>query len=350
MSILFLTKGKLHPWLLRLADNFTIYYPIQLENKTHYKKLDNTFLTVTESDLVDSLQKIRPVESLKGFFFNPKIKVAGLKDTATIDIPFPQSSRIIFGAKNCDLRPLKVHEKMYLENEFVDPFYQSLLEKTIIIAADCPMPEQTCFCNLLELKPYPEENADIIFSIIPNGYILETTSEKGEALLRDFNHLFREAKSEDLILRDENRKKAIALLDNFNPNSWREDLAKAIEDKKDEKFWQEQAKTCVECFGCLMVCPTCFCFLLYDTPIAESEKTKGFERYKVWDACYYSAYARVGGGMNPRAEFWKRFRNRFHCKFMNFFNDYKFNACSGCGRCFSVCMGKIDIRKILAHI
>ncbi|MCX7785034.1 MAG: 4Fe-4S dicluster domain-containing protein [candidate division WOR-3 bacterium] len=366
MSILFLPKDKLHAWFLRLADNYTVYYPIQLENKIHYKKLDTTFLTIPESDLVKSLQKIRPVESLKGFFFNPKIKVAELKDTSTIDIPLPQSSRIIFGAKNCDLRPLKVHQKMYLENEFGEPFYQSQLEKTIIIAVDCPVPEQTCFCNLLGLKPYPEENADIIFSVIPNGYIFETSSEKGESLLRDFNHLFREARSEDLILRDESRKKAVSLLESINPSSLRKDLAKAIDEKKEEKFWMEHAKTCVECFGCLMVCPTCFCFLLYDTPLAENEKpkgfqqgettieksanVKGFERYKVWDACYYSAYARVGGGMNPRAEFWKRFRNRFHCKFMNFFNDYNFNACSGCGRCFSVCLGKIDIRKILQNI
>ncbi len=350
MSILFLPKTRLHSWLLRLSDNFTIYYPIQLENEIHYKKLDKTFLSIAESDLVNSLQKIRPVESLKGFFFNPKIKVAGLKDTSVIDIPLSQSARIIFGAKNCDLRPLKVHQRMYLENEFGEPFYQSQLEKTIIIAADCPLPEQICFCNLLGLKPYPEENADIIFSILPEGYIFETTSEKGELLLRNFNHLFRIAESEDLNLRAQNRKKALSLLENINPNSFRADLAKAIEEKNEGKFWQEHARTCVECYGCLMVCPTCFCFLLYDTPLAETEKTIGFERNKIWDACYYAAYARVGGGMNPRAEFWQRFRNRFHCKFMYFFNDYNFNACSGCGRCFSVCLGKIDIRKVLGTL
>jgi ferredoxin len=99
---------------------------------------------------------------------------------------------------------------------------------------------------------------------------------------------------------------------------------------------------------------------LYDEPLKDSESSlawrrgqgseQGFVRHKVWDACYYAAYARVGGGMNARPEFWKRFRNRFHCKFMNFPNEYGFNACSGCGRCFSVCMGKIDIRKILEKI
>jgi ferredoxin len=74
------------------------------------------------------------------------------------------------------------------------------------------------------------------------------------------------------------------------------------------------------------------------------------ERTKVWDACYIAAYARVGGGANPRAEFVKRFYNRFFCKFSHFPSWQKMPACSGCGRCYRVCMGKIDIRKVLAEV
>jgi len=346
MSILFLPRERLFPWLARLSESFSIYYPDLLENKVHYKKLDKSLFNDTDDRLNKVLQRIRTAESLKGFFFNPKLKVAGLEQTTHVEVKIDDSPRVIIGAKNCDLRPLKVHQKMYLESEFGEPFYRSQFERTIIIAADCPVPEQTCFCNLLIVKPYPEQGADVILTALTSGYIFETSSKKGEDFIRNNNHLFQEASSTDLVQREEKRKHANEILRTINPKQLRQDLANAIQEKNDEDFWQDGAKFCVECFGCLMVCPTCFCFLLYDIPLGQ----ESFLRHKIWDACYYAAYARVGGGMNPRPEFWKRFRNRFHCKFMNFYNDFRFNACSGCGRCYSVCMGKIDIRKILGSL
>lgn len=346
MAILFLPKEKFNAWLLKLHDNFIIYYPALLESKVHYKKLDKNYFNDPYYSMDKVLQRIRPVESLKGFLFRPQERVGGLDNKKKLEVSLDSTPQIIIGAKNCDLRPLMVHQKMYLENEFGEPFYKAQQERTLIIAVDCPKPEQTCFCNLLGLKPYPEQNADIMIAILPSGYIFETSSKKGEELLRNYNHLFQEASSSDILERNEIRKQAIAMLETINPQKWRDDLAQGISKKADETFWQEHAQKCVECFGCLMVCPTCFCFLLYDTPSSE----QAFARHKIWDACYYAAYARVGGGMNPRPEFLKRFQNRFHCKFMNFYNEYDFNACSGCGRCFSVCMGKIDIRKILEKI
>jgi len=346
MATLFLPREKFNAWMFKLHSKFTIYYPAQVENKLHYKKVDENFFADPYFSIDKNLEKIRPTEPLKGFFYHPKEKVGGLDKKSKIEVTLDETPRIIIGAKNCDLRPLMVHQKMYLENELGEPFYKAQCDRTIIIATDCPVPAQTCFCNLVGLKPYPETGADIIISVLPTGYIFETANEKGESLLRDFNHLFQEATTADLTKRDEQRKQAVATLEDINPAKLRTDLSKAIYEKNEEDFWVESAKSCVECFGCLMVCPTCFCFLLYD----DATKESGFNRYKIWDACYYAAYARVGGGMNTRPEFWKRFRNRFHCKFMNFPNDYNFYACSGCGRCYSVCMGKIDIRKILGAL
>jgi hypothetical protein len=117
-----------------------------------------------------------------------------------------------------------------------------------------------------------------------------------------------------------------------------------------------------------MTCPTCFCYLLYDQlavvrdPSTEdgrvrtndgrrtTDRVPGFDRIKVWDACYYEGYARVGGGANVRPRMWERFRNRFHCKWMNCTRDWGFHSCSGCGRCFTACMGKIDIRNIMGKL
>jgi NAD-dependent dihydropyrimidine dehydrogenase PreA subunit len=346
MSILFLDRYKFSQWLKKIHETYLVYYPDFLENKIHYRKLTPEFFSGADNSMHKALQEIRPTQALKGFFFNPRLKVGGLDKDSKVNVKLDESPRVIIGAKNCDLRPLMVHQKMYLENEYGDAFYKSQLDRTIIIAADCPAPKETCFCNLVGLKPYPEKGADIILTTLPHGYIFESATKKGEEFLHGNNHMFQEASAEDLQSRDEQRKQTIAVLDKINPKKLRDDLPKAIDEKTEAKFWQEHADKCVECFGCLMVCPTCFCFLLYDTPTHK----ESFERHKIWDACYYAAYARVGGGMQDRAEFWKRFRNRFHCKFMHFKNKYDFYACSGCGRCYSVCMGKIDIRKVLEKV
>ena len=64
----------------------------------------------------------------------------------------------------------------------------------------------------------------------------------------------------------------------------------------------------------------------------------------------YKRFARVAGGANPRAHLWERLRNRFEKKF-DFFPEVSGHyACTGCGRCFSGCLAKIDIRKVLKDL
>ncbi|MEO0078746.1 MAG: 4Fe-4S dicluster domain-containing protein, partial [candidate division WOR-3 bacterium] len=158
--------------------------------------------------------------------------------------------------------------------------------------------------------------------------------------------LMQPATEAQMTTRASSRRAAVETLGRLNPKPLNPDLSRAVADRLgDEQFWTRHAAGCVECYGCLMGCPTCYCFLLYDRA-----KEAGLERTRVWDACYEAAYARVGGGANPRAEFLRRFANRFDCKFNQFRNDHGFYACSGCGRCYRACMGKIDIRKVLAEL
>ena len=342
MESFVIPKTKFDELLQSLLNEFEIYLPVTEENKQHFRKLNSKDLEATEKKPIWALEKIRPSESLKGFFFSPRLKVASYDGVMIKN----ETKRLIIGAKNCDLYPMRVHQKMFLEGKFVDPFYKDQLDRTLIISADCPVPEDTCFCNLLGLTPYPTEGSAINLTVVGDSYLLEALTDKGKELIESRPGFFRSAREEEIKERDEQREKSVKLLEKINPKAWRKDLAHGVKKAKKDEFWQEHAKSCIECFGCLMICPTCFCYLLYDQAIAE----KDFDRTKIWDACYYAAYARVGGGVNPRAEFLQRFKNRFHCKFMNFYLDNNFFACSGCGRCLSVCSAKIDIRKILGDL
>lgn len=334
-------KNLLHQWLI----NYKIFFPevFDGEKNPNISILDkNKFERWTTSVFLN----IRVNQPLKAIFSLPKEKVAFF-DNKKEEIIKEEKKNLVIGAKVCDLRPLAVLKKIYLKEDFTFEEFKEKIENTLVISADCPYPQETCFCNLIGLKPYVDKDVDEVLpdlnlSFINHKILVEVFSKRGEELLKDkVGVRMEEADKEILTQREEMRKRAEEYLKKINEKNLSENISEKVLEAK-EKFWSENLKSCVECFGCLYICPTCFCFLLGDYLIANH-----YERIKFWDTCYHPMYARVAGGLNPRAEFYQRGRNRFHCKFGNFYLNYNFHACSGCGRCFSVCMGKIDIRKIL---
>lgn len=339
----FLSHSKRNRWLNILLDRAEVYFPEVLEGQVHWRRLKAGDLREGDGVPEWGLEHIRASEPVKSFFFSPRERVASFPEKLE---PEETGERILFGVKNCDLLPLKVHQKMFLQGDFKDTFYEARLRNTLLVAADCPEPADTCFCNLVGRRPFAEADADIVLSVLEDGFLLEPLSDEGEELVRSGGDAIQPATEFQAAKREEKRRAAESKLAKINPKPWADDFAQRIWDRSaDSQFWSKHAAACVECFGCLMTCPTCYCFLLYD-----KAKEKGMDRSKVWDACYMAAYARVGGGANPRSEFLKRFVNRFQCKFTHFRNAHGFYACSGCGRCFKACMGKIDIRDILGEI
>lgn len=324
----YLPKENLQTFLARLGGKNTVYFPYLEEGKVHFRRFSPGDKTPP------ALESIRASEPIKHFFLGSKEGVAAFAAPLEKEI----SPRVIIGVKACDLRALEIYDKVFLQGEFTDPFYKERREKTLLISTDCPQPESTCFCNLLGLKPYVEEGSDLNMSVTQGGYILAVFSDKGSQLIRENEDLFTTVPSGELAFRDRQRTKAVEILSKANPQPFKEDLAERVNGAKDREFWASSAAGCVECFSCLYICPTCYCFLLYD----QEDK-----RVRVWDACYYAAYARVGGGLNPRSDFLKRFKNRFECKFLYFYKYQNLFACSGCGRCIKGCSANIDIREVL---
>ncbi|MEO0099612.1 MAG: 4Fe-4S dicluster domain-containing protein [candidate division WOR-3 bacterium] len=338
MPLYFIKREDFNNWIIRLSESSSLFLP----RYTNREKGETLFSLYEGFGIEEEVFKaIRSVNPLKEFFFLPQEEVASYFGEKGISKG--GKNRILIGAKSCDILPLRVHKNIFLLKNFSDPFFQKRMEETIILTADCPTPEKTCFCNLVNLTPHGSREVDGNLSILEEGLILETFTEKGEGLVKYGS--FEPAPNSYLEKREELRKKAEEILFSINSNPLPSDLPKRIEKREKRDFWEEKKKRCVECFGCLLVCPTCFCFLLYDFPVED-----GYKRMKVWDTCYMASYARVGGGLNARPLFFQRFRNRFHCKFMNTYYDFNFFSCSGCGRCYKVCPAKIDIREVLLSV
>ncbi|MGQ9664855.1 MAG: 4Fe-4S dicluster domain-containing protein [bacterium] len=334
MNLFFISSQNLLELIRRLSVKARVFYPFVENDKSHLIEYNPN----TQQPF--DFSKIRTAENIKHFLFPSRDIVARFPRELNIRIR-PQ---VIIGVKNCDLRGIEVYDRVFLNWQPTDLIYKERRENTIIISADCPEPEDSCFCNLLGLKPYATGISDANISVVKNGYLFETFTEKGMGILNEYGELFATPSDQMIKERETGRKSAEAKLEEINKKGLEEPIFELIPfvGKKAIRNFRNE---CVECFACLHACPTCYCFLLSDY-----KKGENVERVRVWDACYYAAYARVGGGANPRSRIDERFWNRFQCKFSYFYQYEKIYACSGCGRCFLGCSAKIDIREILINL
>jgi len=333
MNIYLLTSENLIEFIKRLTKLAPVFLPYLENGRAHLKKYD------FESNPPD-FSKIRTAQNIKHFFFPSRDIVA--RFPAKIELR--TRPIVLMGVKNCDLRGIEVYDRVFLNWQPVDNIYKERRENTIIVSADCPEPQDTCFCNFVGLKPYVDKISDLNVTVVKSGYLFEVFSEKGQNLINENRELFVEADKEIINEREVIRKKAVERLETINKKRIKENIYELVE-KADKVTIRNARNECVECFACLHSCPTCYCFLLSDY-----KRVENVERIRSWDACYYAAYARVGGGANPRSKIDERFWNRFQCKFNYFYQYEKFFACSGCGRCFVGCSAKIDIREILNKV
>ena len=292
---------------------------------------------------------VRADQPMKSFFFYTKETVASLPRSAVN--PQKPVKRLIVGAKGCDLHALKVFDKAYLEEGIVpEPFYQERRQSTYIISSDCGYYLDSCFCALLGSKPYPVDGFDLNLSSTDGGFVMDVGSDKGDELIEEMGRSgvsISEVLSQQIDARNRKRDELAKRLAEANKEF---EVPKKLNDlcrlAFDSEVWKGLAdEKCVQCNGCLHTCPTCYCFLLYDT-----KKQSISERVRIWDACINSGYGRVAGGANPRPTLQTRLRHRFFHKFLYFFDLFGMFACSGCGRCFGVCPGKIEIRDTFKQI
>jgi len=335
----FINRPNLDRLAKSLFKTHRVYAPVKSDDNLQYKRVGDKGL----EDAV--IGEVRPVQSIKSFYFLARTKVADYFSEKISDKKIRPVA--IIGAKSCDLASLKVMDYVFSQDSFKDPSYISRREESLIISSDCTCYKDTCFCVALGIMPYPKEGFDINLSEIESGYVAEIGSEKGEKIVKEYFKLFQNA---DLYIekKETHRKKLEEEIAKHTKKKNIPDASKVqnlFKKKFDSKLWEETVKTCVECGACNVICPACHCFILKD-----QAKEGGFERLRLWDSCLLLSFARVAGNANPRKLLAERIRNRFDKKF-NFFPDTigRF-GCTGCGRCSEACPGKIRIDEVLSKL
>ncbi len=322
-----------------IAKEMTLYVPTKLGEYYSFSRYDPSDSNEPE------FNGIRVSSPVKEFLF-PMREVAatfgGSEDPSQQKIePF-----CVFGLKSCDLQSIRVLDCVFTEADFLDPSYVTRRESMFIVSADCSEPEDICFCNLFEGRPFAQEGFDLNLSKVKDGFIVEAGSEKGTRFIKDHSRIFTDTPAAATGQRDDNRHRAKEQLDEINAQYVLDSpLKEIVEGSYGSPVFDAEAKDCVECQACTRVCPTCHCFYLYD-----SKQKDYFAKTKIWDSCLRRDYTTVAGGQNPRKILGDRSQHRLLHKFVYFLERYGIEMCVGCGRCIEGCAGGTKMREVLKKL
>lgn len=317
----FLPKLITH-WMLSAK----VYAPVKMENFTNFEALNDV-----REMVLDGPHNTRiPPKSL----FLPQSEVLfQYKNGSFLPVLSTNDLRIIFGIRPCDAHAVTLLDSIFDQQEYIDPFWKSRRDRTILVGLGCHQPCNTCFCSSVGSGPFDPKGLDILMTDLGDVYTLEVLSDKGSTLLNG-----------QMTLSEENQERMVAFQKKaeegmpkvFETSGIREKLYHIFE----SGYWQKVSQSCLGCGVCTFLCPTCFCFDIVD-------ETQRDERVRNWDTCMFRIYSQEASGHNPHPSRSERTRQRLMHKFAYWLDHINQIGCVGCGRCVQYCPVGLDIREMI---
>ena len=339
MDYKILIKENIDSLLRELRTKYQVYLPSAQGGSTCFasnepalkKKNGNTRLSAKEMTFPQ-------IELLLAYEYKKDMEDPFKPTSIEVKTDLDYEKRLIFGARPCDAKAVKLFENVYLRGEFKDPYFGNRKSNAVFMTIGCTVPLTTCFCTNVGCGPFDETCSDVILINFDdnNSFLAKSLSPIGEEIMS--MKQFTPADEKQILRSEEIVKKAEDKIEKIDLDGIKEKLLINFEDP----IWEDLSSACLNCGICTYLCPTCHCF-----NITDDRSGLAGERIRSWDACMYPLFTLEASGHNPRNTRDKRFKNRFNHKFSYYpqhFNEY---LCTGCGRCITACPVGIDIREVL---
>ncbi|MDH3528357.1 MAG: 4Fe-4S dicluster domain-containing protein [Acidobacteriota bacterium] len=245
-----------------------------------------------------------------------------------------------FGVRSCELHAIAIHDRVLIDEQFVDPVYQARREKIFTVAVNCGQAGGTCFCVSMNTGPKASFGYDIVLTEVLDGerhyFTVETGSEKGAEVMSKIP--LRKAEAEESETAEKIVAETVLQMGRYLDTTGIRDL---LIRNYDHPRWDEVASRCLTCANCTMVCPTCFCSTVEDVT---DLKGHAAERWRKWDSCFTLDFSYIHGG-NVRSSAKSRYRQWMTHKLSAWIDQFETSGCVGCGRCITWCPTGIDITE-----
>ncbi len=333
MQYIYLKKEDLSKFIEKLAREHKVMAPVKKENLFVFSEIEGP-----GEVCLDYLPTILPPKK----YFTPQKQKLGTFNAGEQEMreaAVEVEPMIIFGAHTCDIEGIECMDVVFNDNP-VDPYFRKRKKGILIIGYECLKScDEYATCYSMDTHN-PKAGYDIMITDAGDKYILHVNSNEGEKLLAK-NPLIKKVKDKGAL-----KNELLSIRKNKQNNFKKQleagysDLNKVFKKSYSSAVWEDVGKRCVSCGNCTAVCPTCYCFDMYDEAALDM---KEIDRSRVWDSCQLDEFAEVAGGENFRKERSSRQRHRYYRKFDYSVMKYNKFFCVGCGRCTRTCMAKISL-------
>lgn len=212
----------------------------------------------------------------------------------------------------------------------------------MIIGMDC-VPDEYCFCRSTGTD-FVDDGFDLFLSDIDDSYLVRIGTSLGDDIVTTAQKLFHEVEQCD---REAYKARSVQRRESFQTEIQLQDFPKIMDLEYENELWQDVGEKCLGCGTCSMVCPTCYCYAVFDELNLDVNSGR---RKRRWDSCLFKDYALVAGGHNFRAERSSRIKNRYFHKQRGFVSQFGRPSCVGCGRCIVYCPAGVNILDVVRKL